>query len=418
MSKLLKNISVFLLGALICTTFCACGGTEDNTSVPSGDITYKVHVKDYSDNAVSSGIVVQFMKNGEKIAMQSVNENGVAEKVLPAGDYTVVLSNTDKEKEYYYQEPSALSATVTETKVTLAEKITAEPQTLVAQGNEYDSYKVSVGSTYVELDNEHRNYFLFSPTVSGNYQFNIGDGSNVQIGYYGAPHFVQENNTAEITDNSFTISVSDSMIGKGDSGTSVYVIGIDSNETKNCVLCITRIGDPIKTIEDEPWTVYETTADLFAYVLPENAEIKEFDLGESTGTYNLVYNQTDGFYHLDNENGPLVLVRLGEDCEYIACFATILDRSGVNRYFFDENGDFVKKETYDQCLLEYFDYMDENEGVYPLTEDLKYIIQQRGEYVGWWNPENPNYLFKDMNGNNLTDINNEIAWLLMCCYIE
>ena len=62
--------------------------------------------------------------------------------------------------------------------------------------------------------------------------------------------------------------------------------------------------------------------------------------------------------------------------------------------------------------------MDENEGVYPLTKDLKYIIQQRGEYVGWWDIESNGYIFKDADGNNLADINADIAWLMMCCYIE
>jgi hypothetical protein len=183
-------------------------------------------------------------------------------------------------------------------------------------------------------------------------------------------------------------------------------------------LTIKRVGDPIKTIEDEPWTIYETTADLKEYTLPEGATLGEFDLTSSTDAYNIVFNEDDGFYHLGSANGPLVLVRLAEDCEYIACFKTILDRSGVSRYFFDDDGKFVKKESYSESLLEYIACVDENEGVYPLTEDLKYIIQQRGEYVGWWDPESATYLFKDMDGNNLTDINNEIAWLLMCCYIE
>jgi hypothetical protein len=96
----------------------------------------------------------------------------------------------------------------------------------------------------------------------------------------------------------------------------------------------------------------------------------------------------------------------------------MLERSGVSKYFYDENGNFVKKESYSECLTEYLDYVDLDEGVYPMTEDLKYIIQQRGEYVGWWNPESSSYIFKDINGLNLTDINNEIAWLLMSCYIE
>ena len=69
-------------------------------------------------------------------------------------------------------------------------------------------------------------------------------------------------------------------------------------------------------------------------------------------------------------------------------------------------------------MLEYIEYADEDNGVYPLTEDLKYIIQQRGDYVNWWNPESAGYMFKDESGVNLTNINNEIAWLFMCCYAE
>ena len=64
------------------------------------------------------------------------------------------------------------------------------------------------------------------------------------------------------------------------------------------------------------------------------------------------------------------------------------------------------------------EHLSRSERCYPLTEDLKYIIQQRGEYVGWWDIENNGYMFKDANGNNMTNINAEIAWLFMCCYAE
>ena len=210
------------------------------------------------------------------------------------------------------------------------------------------------------------------------------------------------------------------MIGTGDTGTSTYVIGIDleNADNKECILCIERTGDYQKTIEDEPWTIYKKTVELAEYNLPEGAVIKEFDLTASTDTYNLVFNEEDGFYHLNTADGPLVLMRLAEDCDYIACFKTILDRSGVSRYFYDEDGNFTKRESYSECLLEYIEYVDAVEGVYPLTEDLKYIVTQRGEYVGWWDTENPGYIFKDGNGNNDLTINTELAWLLMCCYVE
>ena len=77
---------------------------------------------------------------------------------------------------------------------------------------------------------------------------------------------------------------------------------------------------------------------------------------------------------------------------------------------------FLKKESYSECLLKYIENVDEETGVYPLTEDLKYIIQSRGEYVGWWNPTSSQFIFKDPMGNAMAGLNAENAWLFMCCY--
>ena len=405
-----KSFLAILLVFSMLLTFAACGGEK----------TYKISVKDALGNPYTSGVVVEFMQNGNKVGMQACDENGVATKKLPKGEYTISLSFTDSDTDYYYDENTIVTASENEIDVILAYKISDKPTMLYIGSSELEAYDVTVGCTYVELTNENRNYFLFTPKEAGNYEFSVIGDAKTAIGYYGAPHFVQENSAAEIIDNKFSVSVSASMIGTGDSGTSTYVIGIDAldADSKNCILAINRLGDPIKTLADEPWTIYKKTVDLVEYTLPAGKELKEFDLTASTDIYKFVFNENDGFYHLNSENGPLVLVRLAEDCDYIACFKTILDRSGVSKYFFDDKGNFVKKESYSECLLEYIEYVDEVEGVYPLTEDLKYIIQQRGEYVGWWNIESSGYIFKDAAGNNDASINAEIAWLLMCCYID
>lgn len=411
MKNLKRSISLLLILALTFSLFTltACG---------SGEKTYKVTVKDALGNPYTSGIVVKFMQGDKQVAMQACDENGTATKTLPSGKYNIAFNFAGDVTEYHYDSNVKVTASKREIDVILAYKNTTEPESLYAEGKECNAYNVKVGCTYVELTPDSRNYFLFVPKEAGNYEFSIAEGTNAQIGYYGAPHYVQSDSAAEVKDNKFSISVKSSMIGTSGAGTAIFVIGIDADKkTKDCVLGIERIGDPIKTIEDEPWTVYQKTVELQDYVLPSNAEIEEFDLTASTDTYKLVFNEEDGYYHLDSADGPLVLVRLAEDCEYIACFKTMLDRSGVSKYFFDEDENFIKKESYSECLLEYIEYVDPDEGVYPLTEDLKYIIQQRGDYVGWWDSEGNSYMFKDMDGNNLTDINNEIAWLFMCCYI-
>lgn len=416
--KLTVIKKIFAVTALVLAAvmaFASCG---------SKDATYKVSVTDLLGTPYTSGIVVKFMQNGEQVAMQACDENGVAEKILPKGEYDVELSFTDGEGNYYYEEGNKLSSKETELNIQLARKISSEPQVLYVEGEEVDAYSVNTGCTYVELEAEKRNYFLFLPTEAGVYEFSVEDDANAAIGYYGAPHFVQTNCPVEIVDNKFNITIKQGMIGTGEGGTNVLVVGVDSldADTKNCVIGINRIGDPEKTVEDEPWEIYKTTAQLTEYSLPENAEIKEFDLEAPDGEYNFVFNESDGFYHLDDENGPLVLVRLAEDSDYIACFATIIEKQGSCKYFYDGNGteyeNFVKRESYAECLYEYLDYVDENEGVYPLTEDLKYIIQQHGDHAGWWKIDHPGYIFRNADGTDNVNINAEIAWLLMCCYID
>ena len=67
--------------------------------------------------------------------------------------------------------------------------------------------------------------------------------------------------------------------------------------------------------------------------------------------------------------------------------------------------------------MESYYYLDPATETYPLTEDLAYILQQRGEYAGWYDVSSDNYVFKDGNGMPILDINPDIAWLFMCCYI-
>ena len=410
----MKRIFALLLAVVMMLTLAACGGSGDApaaaTTNASGEIEYKVSVVDGSGAAYSSGVIVRFLKDGEQAAMQPVDGTGSAVKALPAGDYAVELMFTGDASEYHYDsEGLAVSAAAPELTVTLTYTMSAEPVALTVQGKETQAYPVSDGSTFVTLVPGERNYFLYTPTIAGSFAFS-SDTETAVIGYYGAPHFVQELSAAEVVDNAFSLSIRSSMIGGA-----ATVIGIDADaNTDSCILTIQRTGDPEWSVEDEPWIIYEPTVELKSYK-PASNSIREFDLTASSDAYNLVLGK-DGYYHLDSENGPLVLVRLTKDPKYLPCFKNILDRSGVNRYFFDANGEFEKKETYDQCLLAYIACADEETGTYPLTEDLKYIIQQRGEYAGWWDL-NGSYLFVDENQVPIAGINADIAWLFMCCYL-
>lgn len=412
-----KKIMSLLLAVLCVVMLAACGEQEvvEESTGNSKEAAYRVSVVDALGNPYTDGIIVSFTGENGETAMQKVDEAGVAEKTLTKGTYTVALMFTGDENAYHYEaEGLEVTADTTELQVVLARAITEGSHMLYAQSAEREAYYVSDGCTYVTLKAGERNYYLFVPTTEGTYEISvIGDVES--LGYYGAPHFVQENNVGDIVDNVLTVSITAGMIGTGDTGTTVLVLGVDAGSAESAVLAIQRVGAHQWTVEDEPWIVYEPTVALSAYTLPEGAVVKEFDL---TASYNLVLNTNDGFYHLDSADGPLVLVRLAEPSKYLDSFKTILENTAIRRYFFDDNGGFVRKEEYSNCVLEYIERADEDAGVYPLTEDLKYIIQQHGGYAGWFDRDSGQYLFVDANGQPLAGINADTSWLFMCCYIE
>lgn len=399
----------------------ACGSQPSGETEPTEDTSteavYTVTVTDYFGTPYTTGVIVAFLKDGQQVAMQPVNDKGDASKSLEKGEYTVELVFTGDESAYYYENAGqTLTPEQTALTVQLANNLNTEPRSLYVSDGAVDAWDVNAGCTRVDLTAGQRNYFLFTPTMAGTYEFSVSDPT-ATIGYYGAPHFVQDHNAAEdMADGKFTLSIRGDMIGQDGTGTSVIVVGVDPGTEESTMLMIQRIGDPAWSVSDEPWTILEPTVALSKYSLPEGSNIAEFDLTASG--YELVLNEADGFYHLNSADGPLVLVRLGEKSAYLDSYKTILEHTGVNKYFFDENQEFVKKENYSDCLLKYIENMDENKGVYPLTEDLKYIIQQSGDYAGWYDASGSSYLFMDQNRIQIPGINPEISWLFMCCYIS
>ena len=408
----MKNLKkLIIVAALMCSAMflVACGG---------GETEYKVTVKDALGNTYGKDTIVEFYDGDTKAGMQICDENGVATKTLAKGTYTIKVTSTEKGVSYYYEE-TQVTGSKTAVEVIISNMLGEEPEVLFVSGEETDAYYVNAGCTNVELAEGERSYFLFVPTEAGMYEFSVVCDSKTDIGYYGAPHFVQENSAAEVKDGKFTMNITESMIGKEGTGTTIVVIGVDSEKKANAVLCIDRTGDPEKTLAEEEWTIYKKTVELSKYTLPAGKSLVDFDITSAT-KYNLVLNKADGFYHLNNENGPLVVVYLAEDptVPYLPCFKNILDRSGVSKYVFDADGNFVEKVSYSECLLEYIEFADDATGVYPLTEDLKTIIQERGEYVGWWDSTSPSFIFKDTADMPIPGLNVDNAWLFMCAYVQ
>ena len=431
MNKKIRALALVLVLALALT---ACTQTPETapTTQLSKTAKYQVTVLGVDGKPATDGVIVQFMKNGQEVAMQRTDAAGVAVKELDRGDYTVQIMFIDQSKQYFYDAASmTLSAIKTELTVELAYKVEGDAHVLFAQGVDNNAYVIYSGNNFVKLEAGKRSYFLFTPTEAGVYRFSAASDACV-VGYYGSPFFVQDMNVGEVVGNAACVTISPSMIGDAGSGTSVLVIGVDNADGKvsETMLKVERVSAYVDT--SIPSQVYKTTGSLTSWKLPEGASVERFDLSKPTGHYNLVLDEATGFYHLDSVDGPLVLMCLGEAAnkyvKYAASFDTMLQTIGINKYFTDENGNYTHKEDYSQCLLDYIgirDYatgqytggcVDRKTGLYPLTADLMYIVQQHGDYVGWWNLSGNNYLFRDGDGLLDATVNPDIAWLFMCVY--
>ena len=408
----MKRILALVLALAMCCAFAACGkeepATNDQTDGLSADAEYTVRIVDALGTPYTGTALIRFMQDGQQKAMQQAKE-GVVTKTLPRGEYTLQLELPDCEQEFIYNTEAKVTATEITAELAITYKLGEETTELYA--SETPVHFVTTGCTIVPVAAGVRTYYLFNQSEVGKFRFTVvGDAT---IGYYGAPHMVQEVSAIEVVDNAFDINIKQGQIGG-----QPLVLGLDSAADGEVTLCVTRVGDPDWGLEDEPVQTYEATVTLSAYTLPAGTVLKDFDL--TAESYTLV-KDADGFYHLDSENGPMVYTYLTVKSKYLDPLKTVSEKSGVGKVFWKDPASytqesFEKRESYNACINAYCEVADSGAGVYPLTDDLMYILQQHGGYYGWWDLESHSYLFLDANGVADKTINPDVAWLFACCY--
>ena len=355
------------------------------------EIEYKVTVVDYKGNAIT-GVAVQFKNDSAVVATEEVNSKGVVSVKLEEGNYTaVVIDDT------YGSGSASLTAKNASAKLIAAAKLDTSKGV-----EEYFGmiYPISVGAVYVDLTADADNYFLFKINEAGKYEFKTSD-SNAKLAPCGSSAFVY---TPYYEGNIYETEAKAGMVG-GD-------LAISVTGTEGTVVIVTREGDANETIYRE----YEGSKAPNKFTLTEDGSKLTY-VDVTASSFDIVLG-SDGYYHKGSANGPIVYINLGKNAPYLS-LQTMIQGAGAAGgtplvSYSTENGSQVRTD-YTNFMISHFNCMDGTYGVYPLTEDLKYVLQTAGTHNGWWdnNKAGGNYLFSGVNG-----LNTEIAWMFACCYVE
>lgn len=381
--------------------------TRTEEPVGEGMTRYNVMVSDYLGNVVGDYLVL-FMKDGEPVAYNIVGTaGGITTMELETGSYEVQLAFLGQ-TEYYYEQSAAVLTEQTPdltVKVAAASKTTPEEHWQLGQIT-----PISLGGVYVKPQKDVNTYFSFTPTQQGVYRITVSN-PNAVLSYWGSPNYPMDttNQLEDFEGTTFTVSVNTNALGQ------THVVGVKG--TEGCILSVLREGD---AKEDVPYTPYTAKTTPVAQSLPAGLSFTYVDIKKPTGTYNLVYNSTDGYYHLGSANGPVMYVQLdytanGSAAPYITLYEMVGGVSNTGTalrcVYTDGEGNEIR-EDYTDCMLSYGACADQTYGVYPVTEDLIYMIQMGGQHLGWWDANNANSQMLFASGENL-----EIAWMFAFCYV-
>ena len=418
-------------------------------SIPEGQtMTYEVSVVDGEGKPVSGGVYVTWQSATTVQTAVITGADGKVQAQLPAGDYTVMLTLTGAYASYRYDAAAAV-ATAAKPAITVC---VAEPISATAPETQYSgaagdlvTKDVAMGATYVQLSTSQSNYavmdgvgycfFRFAITEEGKYGFTTVGGA--PISNWGTnPFFIENRTTPEQKEaNAFEIEIKEYNFGV-EEHVLYLILAVEVTDPYTCTIVkVEDRGDAEYTYMDAPFVVFEgtqtpkmDTVDGKPTAIEEN--IFKLKTNGKTLTYVDMLNDhavkgEDGYYHLNTEDGPILYVNLGENAPYIS-IATMVGAIGqygtsFNKIFFNEDGTpevnsdgTYHKEDYTAAAIAYSLHMDPTLGVYPLTDDLIYMLQHGGEFKGWYTPDSDTYLLKE---SSLT-VDLELLWMFAVCYLK
>lgn len=381
--------------------------TEQSETQPEPQtIAYTVNVIG-SDGAPRRGATVCVAKDGEQVCSVQTDADGVANMELVPDTYTVSIANLFGEK--YDTTGCELTPESTSLTIRLC-GVPSEGEEIYAYSALADDYiaynagRVVEGHTYVTLNADDMTYYLFVSSRGGTFKLSVNADLPVSIGYYGSTSFVMTESVVPEENNAICVDVYDDMVFNY-----AFVIGIKAEDAAvfECELVIEYVGERETTADDMPWVDLMPDRTLTQYTMGAG-EIKKFAV--DSAEIALVYSESDGYYHVGSEDGPVVLANLGNSSGYLDALTTVCSNMRLGVYVYDEQGNLVSKDSYNELIWAYDAVSDG--GYYPLDDTLMNMLKVVGDYMGWYDPASPMYLF---GGVALEPAN---AYLFACAYLQ
>ena len=411
-----------LLGASLLLTACDNGKTPDATTpdttvsgdtsdtAPASEVSYKVTVQK-SDGTPAQDLIVKVQQDGAEIAFKLVGPTGFVTFKLPEDSYTVLVETPAGEALHYDTASAVLSPDAPEITLTVYEAaVSTQPLDAPSKHGDYvrqEAALVGEGQTYIPYVSGDYTYVIFTPTRPGMYEFTC-EGENAAISYHGAPINVFDHPLLETVDGKVTFDIPAGSIGDSPDATARYVFRLEGAGS-GCTFTATRTGDVPKSPFDEPWVIPMPTAeDLKPYAGVTDGRLTDLDVTDPSLT---VVKGEDGYYHLNNADGPVVFIRISSASPYMADFNKICETARVCAYLYNEDGSFDRRESYNEMILEYVNVVNED-GAVPLNDQLAYMVKTAGDYMGWWNFSDG----LDIFGDKIVDP--AIAWLFACAVYQ
>ena len=421
----------------LCCVFTSCGGGDDVCSthtdtggdficdvcgeeIPDTRIDYKVTVKDGAGTLVSGVFVMVYDESDaqmeERLTMKMTASDGAATFKLAAGTYKIKVVNTKDVQLEYDTEKITLTEARPNLEVTVYDKLSETTDTMY--GNKY---VLKEGSYRVDFSDEELTYFVFVPSRTGIYHIGIIADTQVELGGYGDPGYILDNDNAEHVDiSTIEITINPENLGGGSSEATKYTVGIKGRlKSGTGTLVVKKVSD-VQLIPENTAPIPNLSEFSYRGGVPEDVNITVSSLKR----YNAVYNTSDGYYHLCMQHttdashvcendGPIIYVRLASDDGYLNFGAMLEAGNGMKCIIYNAEGTPLERKDYTAMLAAYIEAADSTYGIHPLTEELREAIQNCGEYMGWFDKDSPNYMF---GGAMILSRYSGMEYLMFCCF--